>query len=164
MLELIITRGLPASGKSTWAKTHVISDGWKRVNKDDLRAMMDCSVYSKSNEKLVLATRDFIIKEALKRGRTVVCDDTNLSPRMMQQFEDIVYEHNSIYGITDDQKVRLVIIDTFLNEDIETCIERDAQRTGTANVGKGVILRMAEDFYQWYGEELPGYRSPNANK
>ena len=69
-MKLIMTRGLPASGKSTWAKEQVIASGGrtKRVNKDDLRAMIDNSVWSKQNEKNILAVRDFITKHYLLLG------------------------------------------------------------------------------------------------
>ena len=41
MSKLIITRGLPASGKSTWAKQWVLEDPEHRVriNQDDIRLM-----------------------------------------------------------------------------------------------------------------------------
>lgn len=40
MPKLLVLKGLPASGKSTYAK-ELVNKGWKRVNKDDLRAMID---------------------------------------------------------------------------------------------------------------------------
>jgi predicted kinase len=52
--KVILCVGIPASGKTTWAKEQVKNGGgkWKRVNKDDLRAMVDCGQFSKSNEKV----------------------------------------------------------------------------------------------------------------
>ena len=41
MQKVILLKGLPASGKSTWAKA-VVEQGkgqYKRINKDDLRAI-----------------------------------------------------------------------------------------------------------------------------
>ena len=50
-MKLIMTKGLPASGKSTWAKQYLDDNpGTKRVNKDDLRAMLDNGKWSKRNE------------------------------------------------------------------------------------------------------------------
>ena len=53
--KVIMTVGVSSSGKSTWAKEQVKSGGgkWKRVNKDDLRAKVDCGEYSKQNEKII---------------------------------------------------------------------------------------------------------------
>ena len=40
-LEVIATIGLPASGKSTWAKDQVRKkENWVRVNRDDFRKML----------------------------------------------------------------------------------------------------------------------------
>ena len=43
MPKLILTRGIPASGKSTWAKAWVQEDPQRRVrvNRDDLRRMLE---------------------------------------------------------------------------------------------------------------------------
>ena len=60
MSKLLMLRGLPASGKSTYAK-ELADKGWIRVNKDDLRAMLNNSNWSKGNEKRVLKLRDDII-------------------------------------------------------------------------------------------------------
>ena len=40
--ELVVTRGLPASGKTTWAQAWVADDPtrYARVSRDDLRAML----------------------------------------------------------------------------------------------------------------------------
>jgi predicted kinase len=47
MLTVYFTIGLPASGKSTWAKNKVDQspNSIKRVNKDELRAMLKYSRY-----------------------------------------------------------------------------------------------------------------------
>ena len=48
MIKVYITKGLPGSGKSTWAKETVdkYPNSYKRINKDDLRAMIDNSKQS----------------------------------------------------------------------------------------------------------------------
>ena len=75
--KIIILKGLPASGKSTWAKEQVEKSqgGCKRVNKDDLRTMIDDGKFSKGNEKFVVQIRNNLIVEALKAGKHVIVDD-----------------------------------------------------------------------------------------
>jgi predicted kinase len=74
MKEVILTKGLPASGKSTWAKKQVLESttNYKRVNKDDLRDMLDAGRFSKGNEAFLLTVRDFVILEALNKGYHVI--------------------------------------------------------------------------------------------
>ena len=51
-MEVIICRGIPASGKSTWAKQFINEHpNYIRVNKDDIRAMMNIP-YSNNSEKV----------------------------------------------------------------------------------------------------------------
>lgn len=72
-------KGLPACGKSTFAKELVLSgDGHiKRVNKDDLRAMIDCGKWSKECEKMIVNIQFQMIETFLMDGYSVVCDNTN---------------------------------------------------------------------------------------
>jgi predicted kinase len=69
-MKLLMLKGLPASGKSTYAKK-LAQDGYVRVNKDDLRAMLHAGKWSKINEKQVLATRDQIVRDSLFAGKSV---------------------------------------------------------------------------------------------
>ena len=58
---VVITIGLPASGKSTWAKDWISNhDNFIRVNKDDVRNMLNNGEYSPENEELVKTVRDSV--------------------------------------------------------------------------------------------------------
>ncbi|MFJ5071267.1 AAA family ATPase [Kitasatospora sp. NPDC088556] len=81
MPTLHFTRGLPASGKTTWARNWAAENRTVRVcvNRDDLGATLDSSEYVKGvTEKRVMAVRDATILKLLGQGYDVVCDDTNL--------------------------------------------------------------------------------------
>ena len=52
MTILFMLKGLPASGKTTRAK-QMVELGVKRVNRDELRLMVDSGVYNKDNERLI---------------------------------------------------------------------------------------------------------------
>ncbi len=73
-------RGLPGSGKSTWAKQMVTENpnSYKRINRDELRMMLDNGYTSNGNEKFVKQVRDMLIVKALTDGKHVIVDDTNL--------------------------------------------------------------------------------------
>lgn len=134
MLTVTLTKGLPGSGKSTWAKEEVLknNNSIKRVNKDDLRAMLDAGKWSKANEKFVLAVRDKIILEALSNGKHVIVDDTNLDVSHENHIRELVR------GMAN------VVIKDFTDVTLETCIERDLHRLNS--VGKDVIVGMWEKY------------------
>lgn len=130
--KVIITKGLPASGKSTWAKEQVKRrKDVKRVNKDDLRAMLDMGRYTQENEKFILDLRNHIIIKALARGFDVIVDDTNLHPKHERAIRALV-------GPNVKVEVK------WFNVDVEECIKRDKQRI--EEVGEKVIRRMWDDW------------------
>lgn len=137
MPEVILTKGLPGSGKSTWAKAQVDANPgqYKRVNKDDLRAMLDNGQWSKQNERMVIHMRDTIIRAALERNLHVIVDDTNLAPRHEEHIRRMVSEINEQSG-----KRHRVRIKDFTDVPLGTCIERDLKRTNS--VGERVIRGM----------------------
>lgn len=142
MLKVIMTRGLPASGKSTWAKAKVLEGGWKRINRDDLRAMIDAGQWSKENEKFIISVRNTLLQEALRAGSSVIIDDTNLPSR---NFKDVC---DAVYPLGLDVWVE----EKFFSVDLDVAIERDSHR-GTASVGATVITDMHKKFLR--GGVLP---------
>ena len=82
MSELILTRGIPASGKSTWAKAWVAEDPENRlrVNRDNLRWTLGIKGGRgdfKQEEEVTYWQRE-MVKRAFEQGKSVVVDDTNL--------------------------------------------------------------------------------------
>lgn len=134
MLKVILTRGLPASGKSTWAK-QVLTDNpnsYKRINKDDLRSMLDDGKHSNDSEDFVLQVRDGLILAALEKGKHVIIDDTNLALKHENRVRELI-----------KGKAELVIKD-FTDVSVETCIKRDLKRVNS--VGEDVIRKMYKQF------------------
>lgn len=136
MKTVYLLQGLPASGKTTWAKEVIDNNPGKytRVNKDDLRSMMDNGKWSKSNEKLVLEVRDAIISEALWVGRHVIVDDTNLHEKHVHQVRTIARMLGAKFEIK------------FFDVDVNEAIERDLKRPNS--VGSKVIKDMYKQFLQ----------------
>lgn len=142
MPTLLMLRGLPASGKSTFAKALVQGDkahtaiygkNWKRVNKDDLRTMIDSGKWSKENEKQVLGIRDDIIGFYLARDNNVVVDDTNLAPKHEERLSHLARNLGAEFKVKD-----------FTDVSVEECIKRDQNRSNYA--GEKVIKGMYNSF------------------
>ena len=151
-LKLRYTRGLPASGKSTYAKELLDKDpgNWKRVNKDDLRALLDNSKWSKSNEDFVVSIRNNIIHNALTCGYNVIVDDTNFETKHIDAFKNII-------DVVDPSNIDLECID-FTHVDVRECIKRDSLRVNS--VGEKVILKMYDKYLK---KALPVYKAPLPN-
>lgn len=131
MKTLYMLAGLPASGKSTWAKAKMAEHpgGYKRTSKDDLRAMVDNGKWSQNNEKFILGIRDHIIGAALNAGQHVIVDDTNLAPKHQERLKQLAKQHGAAFEVVD-----------FTHVTVEECIARDQKRANY--VGEAVIRDM----------------------
>lgn len=129
--KLIMTMGLPASGKSTWSKEQALnSEGRiKRINKDDMRDMIDGGKHSKSNEKNILTVRDMLVSHHLHNGHDVIVDDTNLDPKHEVALRALADDFNAEFAIQ-----------SFLDVPLLDCIKRDLARP--RSVGERVIMSM----------------------
>ncbi len=134
MKKVILTKGLPASGKTTWALKMLEENKgqYKRINKDDLRAMLDGGRWSPDNEKFVLKVRDMLILEALENGKHVIIDDTNLHIKHEERIKQLV------------KGKALIEIKDFTDVSVDECIKRDLKRQ--ASVGEKVICGMYKQF------------------
>lgn len=152
---LIAMRGLPASGKSTYARLWVEQDRAHRarVNRDDLRAMVDNSVYVEGvTERRILAARDALIAGLLAKGLSVICDDTNLPARTIRDLAGVARRARAAFDVID-----------FTDVPIETCILRDAIRTDKKPVGEAVIRDMQARFLRGKPYPLPLPAEPPAD-
>lgn len=125
-----MTRGLPASFKSSWAKDRAEKLGWVRVSLDDLRD----SVYGgwkPRREKYILNLRDAMIRSGIEQDKTVVVDATNLHPK----------HERRLRALAEELGVPFEIEDSFLQKTPMECIEADLHR-GKDAVGSKVIWDM----------------------
>ncbi len=129
-IKLLVLKGLPASGKSTYAK-ELVAAGWKRVNKDDLRAMIDSGKWSKKNEEVIKSTERGMAASYLQFGHNVVVDDTNFA------HEGFWKQLAESLGAEFEVK--------FFDTPVMECIERDAKR-GEKSVGAKVIMGMYNSY------------------
>ncbi len=131
MQKIILTVGIPGSGKSTWAKQEVLKDplNWVRINNDDIRMMINQSVFSNSIEKIVNKTRLFLVSEALKHGKNIIIDNLNITKSHFEDIEKIVSKIKGEFEISE--KIFYV--------SLQEAMERDSKRIGSANVGEKVI-------------------------
>lgn len=127
-------KGLPASGKSTWAKEKINENSnYIRINKDDIRESITGKWTSKK-EKIVISIRNSLIKAGISLGKNVIIDDTNLNPKHEQSLKTLAQELG----------VEFEVNDSFLKVPVEECVERDIKRD--KSVGYKVIYKMYYDY------------------
>lgn len=140
MSKLIICRGLPASGKSTWAKQWVLEDPEHRirVNQDDIRLMLG-KYWVPSREKLVQEIQFDAILKALSRGFDIVIDNTNLNKKVLDEFDRLIKTYKD-YEIEYKD---------FFDTPLSVCIERDKNRD------LQVTEKVIRSFYNNYKDKYP---------
>jgi len=150
--KIILTKGLPASGKSEWSKSIVDKDhSYKRISMDDLRSMIDNGYWDGDRtEKLIVEIRNLLIETMMKRGCNIIVDATNLHQKHQKTIQELVNSNNEdveengeFYGTQSGKKYELEI-KSFLDVPIDECIKRDSEREDP--VGKDVIMHMAKQY------------------
>lgn len=145
MQQVIMTVGLPASGKSTWAKKWVLEKigERKRVNRDDLRLMVDAGEWSPENEKFIMKLRDNMVLSAVRAGKSIVIDDTNLRSDNFTKMVQLI----------EGAGLSAVVMEKPFPVELEEAVRRDIARgqQGLPAVGEKVIKDMWSKYIGKYG-------------
>ncbi|MGI0133724.1 MAG: AAA family ATPase [Candidatus Micrarchaeaceae archaeon] len=135
--KIILCVGLPGSGKSFWAKTQVEKhpDRYKRINRDDLRNMLDNGKWSQGREKHIKLAELALAELYLSEGFHIIVDDCNLAESTKNRWKELASKLQVSVEVQD-----------FTHVPLETCLERDRHRQNY--VGEQVIRKMYTDFLQ----------------
>lgn len=134
-----MTKGLPGSGKSTWAEAFVLrqeAGSVVRVNRDLIRTMLHADRWKgQKTEATTVAARDMLIGLAMQARLGVISDDTNLDPKLETHFRQLAERYLYDFEIVD-----------FTEIPVKTCIERDLKRP--RSVGEKVIKQMSTRYLE----------------
>lgn len=147
MTTLTIVRGLPGSGKTTWASR----EPGVRVSRDDLRKAMfgtrDQSYYARTDlrqcEDQVTKVEYDTIKNLLKAGVNVIADATNLPVRRCRELMRLA------------EATGADVTEQVFNTDVETCVRRQVGRPTDEQVPEQVIRKMWERYVRGGIHPLP---------
>ncbi len=131
MPTLTMTKGLPGSGKSTWAEEVCLAAHTRtvRITKDQLRVMLHAGKHGGRSERQTLAARDALAATFLDQGVNVIIDDTNLARFHEVRLRELAGEHGATFEVRD-----------FTDVPLEVCLTRNAGRPNP--VPERVIRKM----------------------
>jgi predicted kinase len=134
----VMTKGLPGSGKSTWATAEVLqwpAGGAVRVNQDSLRIMLHADRFEgRRTEDITRDTKNLLVDAYMKRViPIIISDDTNFSKSAEDKFRELALNNGYEFKIKD-----------FTHVPVETCIKNDLKRL--ASVGEQVIRKMHKKY------------------
>lgn len=130
MPKLIITRGLPGSGKTAYART--LQPWVVRVNRDDLRRMLHGDrIFTQTAEAQVTVAQRAQVAALLGAAASVIIDDTNLPARVVREWADLAARFGAAFEVAD-----------FTDVPVDECVRRDAARAEADRVGEEVIRAM----------------------
>lgn len=133
MSKAIICIGLPASGKSTFAKKFVFDNpDYVRISRDDIRRMRG-KYWLPDQEDLITEIEQLSIEAAIKRGLNVIIDATNLNP---------VHRRNLVQDLGE---MGCEITYRFFDVPLDELLERDRHRGGDM-VGAEIIRKMYDKY------------------
>ena len=92
--KLIIIQGIPASGKSTWARKMALENPneYVIVNRDGIRSMLG-KYWVPVREGLVTNIEEQSVLAGINAGYAVLLDATNLNPKALRRWTYLSEEH-----------------------------------------------------------------------
>lgn len=148
MKRIILTRGIPASGKSTWAKQEVLKDPEHsiRINRDDLRNMSG-KYWVPAREHYIEACKGTILINAINfKFDTIIIDGMNLNPKEDGYLKGMVSMMNDTFKDNNDKYI--IEIKDFTNVPLDVCLERDSKRENPT--GENVIRDIFNKYKELY--------------
>lgn len=141
-MRCFITIGLPASGKSTWAREYISQNpNTVRINNDEIRngyyEAAGNRNWSAAVEDYVRKSREEAVRYNAQHQRDIIVDNTHLNTKTLRQITELCKSLGYEVETVDFRHVPL-----------EECIQRDAARKGHEHVGEAVIRRMYNKFAQ----------------
>lgn len=137
MQEVIILRGVPACGKSTFARAFVKQNrDFVIVSRDGIREMIGDHSHSPQTESVVTKFYEKLVKEALANKKSVILDNCHTKLKYISETLKLI----------ESTRLNVMVTLKEFPYDLEICVERDSKRERT--VGREVIVKMDQAIRQ----------------
>lgn len=159
MLKAIITVGISASGKTTFANSLVNQGGWVDCNRDWIRFNVvapgtDWSTYKFTNkrEQDVTLVQEELVVDAFAKEQCVIISDTNLNPNIRNKWVTLLQD----IGFEVEIKEFPITL--------EEAYKRDQLRAN--GVGREVIYTQYQKWLEYIDRKtyVPDQRMPKAKR
>jgi predicted kinase len=154
MPNLIITAGIPGSGKSTWARSF-FDLKYTIISADAIRLKLFGSLVAAhegdraENNRRVFAEHTRLVRDALSHNVDVIVDNTSLTPRSREEQRALADEYEA--------KCHLILF-----TDLQTAIARNSMRQfieADAFVPLHIMESMVKQYYDTVFLLMTGERS-----
>lgn len=162
MSKIILTRGLPASGKTTWAKEFVrFNPNTVRVGRDDLRSQMYPEAdYRDIDEDLITEAETALVRAALRQGKAVVVDAMHLQQRYINRWQRLGYPVQIVEFHTD--KATLLVRNINRDSRVPNHVIVDNYKKYTNKDGSLRKVSLKPEEYVIDYKYVPGSTKPTA--
>lgn len=128
ILNIKILTGIPGCGKSTWSYNYIENNpNTKRINRDDLRKMLDDNKSTDGNENFIKLVKLELIRMSLEHDRHIVLDDTHChNEYLISLIESIRTMAKDL-----DKNIEIDLVD--FNISMKTAIKRNKKRKEKIN-------------------------------
>lgn len=140
MSTLYITRGFPASGKTTWALGFCARTGAVNINRDDIRRQLTIGQHGTDRQETdVTGVQTALVRAAVNNGSDIVLSDTNLRPRQFRPLIAVARQAGYTVEVRD------------FRVDLDELLRRNAAREADRRVPPEVIRSLWNRFpyRQW---------------
>lgn len=150
MRTLLLMRGAPGAGKSTWIKNHNLEQ--YTLSPDNLRVLCSSTelqadgsfkiTQDRENENQVWKILFNLLEHRMSRGEFTVIDATCSKTRDMQQYKDLATQY----------RYRMFIVD-FSNVPLEVCLKQNLMRPEEKHVPEEAIRNI---YARFATQQIPG--------
>lgn len=157
VLQVVVTRGLQASGKSTWAKLLAKHSWncfehkeyrWVRICKDDIRSMIG-EYWVPNREEYITSCVKSMIYGALMEGYCVVFDGIGLKEETIRMVQEVCMDVARDRWFLKRVRCKVELFYKDFSSDIDYCIQQDefgAKVGDRRRIGESVIRETAKTY------------------